>query len=81
MSTPTEFYRYVMEPTENGNWYPEINLRLDTYKVIKETPCGYWIDAPNKKFNKWVRKSSKKSFAYPTKKEAMELSEKNPDQS
>ena len=39
------------------------------FRVIKETPCGFWIDAFSDK-NKWVSKVAKKRFAYPTRLEA-----------
>lgn len=42
------------------------------FKVIKETPCGYWIElfywGDDKK---WVSKVARKRYAYPTKHEAL----------
>ena len=43
---------------------------VDEY--VKETEKGYWIterDWPS--YKKWIPKQSKKRFAYPTKKEAL----------
>jgi len=48
------------------------------YKILKETKCGYWIKydnnylvAHNGKAEKWVNKSGRKRFCYPTKLEAI----------
>lgn len=38
------------------------------FKVLKVTPCGFWISYAFSK--KWVSNSSKKRFAYPTVDEA-----------
>lgn len=51
------------------------DLVLRTYKVIKETPCGYWVevdlyDHPSGK--RWTSKHSRKRLAYPTKEEALD---------
>jgi hypothetical protein len=42
------------------------------FKVVKETPCGYWVRLYYS-FNdkKWVSKVAKKRYAYPTEQEAM----------
>jgi len=64
--TPELFYRYEESKTLNN---PVI---LKVFKVIKETPCGYWIKLfyrGNDK--KWVSKTTKKRYAYPTKQEAL----------
>lgn len=70
-------YRYtIIEPAAHdidGEFvaplFPNPSLNLSQYNVIKETSHGYWIDwAPKKK---WVSKSGKVRFAYPTRKEAM----------
>jgi hypothetical protein len=68
-----EFYRYTDVSYENG---PKIEL--STFKMIKETPCGWWIlqhwdsewYVPNEN-KRWVSKTARKRYAYPTKKEAM----------
>lgn len=57
-------------------------IRTD-YKVVKETPCGYWVrdvslgylegfEKENQKNEKWVSKTGRKRLCYPTKKEALE---------
>lgn len=59
--------------------YPNPKLELRDYEVIKETSKGYWIshfpykDLSNWKYlwKKWVSKTSKKKYAYPTKEEAL----------
>ena len=49
---------------------PSINIRLEEYFLIAETPKGYWIGFDKNEKYKWVSKTAKKRFAYPTKKEA-----------
>ena len=47
-----------------------VNLSYTEYRVISETPKGYWVYLSyNKK--KWTSKTAKSRFAYPTKEEAM----------
>lgn len=62
----SKFYRY------NGiNFYEgRSKVDLDIFFLIKETPKGYWIgnDWLEKK---WVSGKTRKRFAYPTKKEAL----------
>jgi pyruvate/2-oxoacid:ferredoxin oxidoreductase beta subunit len=69
-----EFYRYTDSHDANDITY----LDLSVYYLLRETPCGYWIfprwansDKTKEKYKKWVPKKSKKRFAYPTKKEAI----------
>lgn len=63
-----KFYRY-----EEMQYYQiGVKIHLMEFDFIKETPCGYWI----KLFSfcddkKWVSKTAKKRFAYPTKEEAL----------
>jgi hypothetical protein len=77
------FYRYQIEQHSHGgydmdgnyvfsNFPPIITLNLIIYDLIKETPKGYWI-SQWKWFvtKKWVSKTSKKRYAYPTKEEAL----------
>lgn len=45
-----------------------VRLECHEFEVIKETPCGFWIDWIFSK--KWVSKTSRKRFAYPTKEQA-----------
>jgi len=76
---PHTFYRY------EDNWtkweYGIYVLEPLEFSLLKETPCGYWITdkkVPGKwsiswlEKPKWVSKTSKKRFAYPTKEEALE---------
>lgn len=58
-------YRYDM-----GIFYDRLELR--SFKVSKETPCGYWIllyDGFTDK--KWVGKTTTKRFAYTTPEDAL----------
>jgi hypothetical protein len=61
---------YVSSP------FPNPQLELNEYVLLKETPKGYWIgygslDVGNYSWKKWVSKTTRKRFAYPTKKEAL----------
>jgi len=53
---------------------PKVELRI--FYLFKETNKGYWITYNDSKNNlrgdKWVSKTSKKRYAYPTKKEALD---------
>lgn len=61
--------------------FPSASLVCNRYDLIKETPKGYWIgfrslrtdtDSLSKHYwKKWVSKTSRKRFAYPTKEEAL----------
>lgn len=75
-----EFYRYVSVT------YTLSGIILEKYKMIKETPCGWWIvNEYGFKYNrdftdkKWVSKTARKRFAYPTKEEALFNFEKRKD--
>lgn len=40
-------------------------LRVTEYKIIKETPKGYWIEIDNFMYPKmWIAKDATRSFAY-----------------
>ena len=79
-----EFYRYETYQTasldHDGEFvkplFPNPILSLITFRLVKETNCGYWIalgsasGLSSKPF--WVSKTSKKRYAYPTKSEALE---------
>jgi hypothetical protein len=81
-----EFYRYeaivYAEIDHDGEFVsPRIRIpkiKLSTYNLHKETPKGYWIGyghyAPNmlRGNSRWVSKTAKKRYAYPTKKEALQ---------
>lgn len=57
-----------------------VDLILTEYKVVKTTPCGYWvvpkglysIGYNTSKIKKWVSASGRKRLCYPTKSEAFE---------
>lgn len=65
--------------TEYDDWvscgYDNVSIKLEEWKVIKETPKGYWINRMSGIWwggKRWVSKTSRKRFAYPTKEEALE---------
>jgi len=58
-----KFYRY-----ENVKYTDRVRVQEIIYDFVKETPKGYWIDWWGEK--KWVSKTAKKRWAYPTKNEA-----------
>ena len=61
-------YRYNGDSSFSG-------MSCTKYKIISETPCGYWVkseyDYCNDDNKKWVSKTGKKRLCYPTKKEAI----------
>lgn len=72
------FYRVYDVMYETG-----IYVRIETYKPIKETPCGYWVvsqrlvpswltteELLKRKLAKWVHKNAAKSLCYRTLKDA-----------
>lgn len=69
------FYRYDSITFEGGR----VELVKEAYYLLKETPCGYWIHSRpyyNKEYElgrkpKWISKTSRKRFAYPTEEEAL----------
>lgn len=68
---PEILYRYHNYRTMTG-----VMVKEHKYKVLKETPCGYWIELyhcswDDKFGRKWVPKNTRKRFAYPTKEEAL----------
>lgn len=74
-----EFYRYY----ERNNYDEGVKVWEKIFYLVKETPCGYWI-SENKDYYKkdvihylwdeprWISKTSRKRYAYPTRKEAIE---------
>ena len=76
-----EFYRYEAHEYANldmdGEYmkpdFPNPRLTLYTYNLHKETPKGYWIGYGHRlqDHSRWVSKTAKKRYAYPTKEEAM----------
>ena len=65
-------YRYIIyEPAGHdadgeliSPLFPNPSLSLIKYNVIKETKHGWWIDYGTK--GKWVSKTARSRFAYPT---------------
>ena len=80
-----EFYRYeavsYADMDHDGEYVrpriPNISIQLMTFNLHKETPKGYWIGYgyPDDGFiscgSRWVSKTGRKRYAYPTKEEAM----------
>jgi hypothetical protein len=80
-----EFYRarlsitvpmaYEEDCPSTVSFFRKQNVRFSTYCLIKETPKGHWIQYGTRNNlkgpKKWVSKTSKKRFAYPTKEEAL----------
>ena len=77
-----EFYRYEavqyasmgIDGEYERSRFPNPKLELNTYNLLKETPKGYWIGHgvfSKLCWKKWISKTSRKRFAYPTKKEAI----------
>ncbi|GAF74252.1 unnamed protein product [marine sediment metagenome] len=73
-----KFYRY-----EDVNYFEGlVRIHKRVLHLVRETPKGYWISAnPNYKENtysklyryrkRWISKTSRKRYAYPTQEEAM----------
>lgn len=67
-----EFYRYETVRNDYGPF-----IRLNKYNLHKETPKGYWIgygslrEGQLRSHSKWVSKTGKKRYAYPTREEAL----------
>jgi len=78
-----KFYRYESRTyasiDEFGDFVspsiPDVRVILQTYDLIRETPKGYWIGwlwgNGSIGYKRWVSKTSRKRYAYPTKEEAM----------
>ncbi len=71
-----KLYRY-----DSINCQRTVELRLRTFTVIKETPCGYWVSEwaytalagdANCLDKRWVSKTGRKRFCYTTKSKAMD---------
>lgn len=83
MSKINKFYRYEARVYavvgSDGDFelprIPNPKIELMTYNLHKETPKGYWIGYghPDEIHgdSRWVSKTTKKRYAYPTKAEAM----------
>lgn len=82
VETPTKFYRYEAVQYSSYNEelevlsYRSTSLELREYNLHKETPKGYWIGYGKigefQGSSRWVSKTSRKRFAYPSKKEAID---------
>lgn len=59
----------------NGEWVSsgryKVEVILNEYHSVKETPKGHWITNPLKIYKTWISNTSKKRYAYPTKEEAL----------
>lgn len=84
MDNDMQFYRYEAHEYAvtdiDGEYvsspFPNPRITLYSYNLHKETPKGYWIgyghsDNGLQSHSKWVSKTAKKRYAYPSKKEAM----------
>lgn len=73
-----KLYRYeskrwsVCVDSEMEIFTSRLELCLKSYNIVSETPCGYWITFCSGTKDKWVSKTSRKRFAYPSKEEAKE---------
>lgn len=77
------FYRYEIQQSAvlgaDGDFtsplFPNVEVVLKEYILIRTTLKGYWISSPvfkyNKNFHIWVSASAVKRFAYPTKQSAL----------
>lgn len=76
-----KFYRYRIEIGSVGGfdafdnfvryYNDDVSVVLEEYSLLKETPKGYWITDTWGVWKKWISKTSRKRFAYPTKEEAL----------
>lgn len=68
--TPQEYlYRYEQTMCFSAG----VTIACWEYIIVKETPCGYWIN--HSMFcsaKRWTSKTGKKRFAYPTKADALD---------
>ena len=62
-----KLYRYEYLVTDEEG---TVELVCREYLVQKETPKGYWISMSWSK-KKWISKTARKRYAYPTKAEAL----------
>jgi hypothetical protein len=68
------FYRYENNQDHTGTKITEYKFFL-----LRETKCGYWIcpdymfsytEPDHERMKKWISKTTRKRYAYPTKEEA-----------
>ncbi|NTU49579.1 MAG: hypothetical protein HGA87_01550 [Desulfobulbaceae bacterium] len=64
-----KFYRY-----DAYVWgdFLSVGMRCEEYRLIRETPKGYWIEDEWSIDKRWVSKTARKRYAYPTKAEALD---------
>jgi hypothetical protein len=82
-----KFYRYSDWSFESDRGLIETRLEEEVLFMVRETPCGWWISEDktydwkaDRKYRvlqlgsqpHWVSKTSRKKYAYPTRKEALE---------
>ena len=65
----TVLYRYNEQTTSDKTY-----IRLDKYKVVRETPKGYWIETGLyfARKRRWMSKSSRRAWAKATPEEALQ---------
>lgn len=72
-----KFYRYEIQETSSMMGFAITDLKLITFNLHRETPKGYWIghgqimEGYLRSTSKWVSKTGRKRYAYPTKEQAM----------
>ncbi len=64
-------YLYRLEPCYSGE-DQDAELYFTYYQITRESDKSYWIDDRTRNRVRIVRKTGRKRFAYPTKKEAFE---------
>lgn len=78
-TTEDKLYRYEAcsysividaDRDEYGSTGPKLELR--EYRITAKTPKGHWIGYFEGAKDRWVSKTSRKRYAYPTKEEALE---------
>lgn len=76
------FYRYeavqyssISDDDYRLPHFSNLKLELKEFKMFKETPKGYWIGYGGFEsllgHQRWVSKTAKKRYAYPTKEQAL----------
>ena len=66
--SPGVFYRAWYTNYDGGR----IQITFFEYYLLRETPCGYWINGElYDSKDRWISKNSRKSYAYPTKEQAL----------
>ncbi len=63
----TKFYRFVDRQYSDG-----VRIVKEEFNLAKETPCGYWIKDEFFFGDRWVSKTARKRFAYPSESLALE---------